>query len=195
MGVFSTSKVFGMTIRESANDGSDFTNPDADYRRLFLGEDGRLYTKDSAGAVTAVGSGAQLVHTAITSDVTVTATSEATATTVVTSGSVTVDGATTVVIEFYTPNIQFLPNSLGNSMILDLYEDSTILGRIQAFRPPAAASMQAAAVGKVTRLPASGAHTFTVKGWKSNASDTAIVKAGAGGTGAFVASYIRVTRA
>lgn len=51
-GVFSTAKLNAMTIRESANDGSDFTNPDADYRRLFLGEDGLLHLKDSAGAVT-----------------------------------------------------------------------------------------------------------------------------------------------
>jgi hypothetical protein len=52
MGLFSVAKLFGMTIRESATDGSDFTNPDADYRRLFLGEDGQLHLKDSAGAVT-----------------------------------------------------------------------------------------------------------------------------------------------
>lgn len=57
-GVFSTAKLNAMTIRESANDGSDFTNPDADYRRLFLGEDGLLHLKDSAGAVTDVGAGA-----------------------------------------------------------------------------------------------------------------------------------------
>jgi hypothetical protein len=54
MGLFSAAKLFGMTIRESANDGSDFTNPDADYRRLFLGEDGALHLKDSAGTVTDV---------------------------------------------------------------------------------------------------------------------------------------------
>lgn len=42
----------GITIRESANDGSDFTNPTADYRRLFLGEDGLLHVKDSSGTVT-----------------------------------------------------------------------------------------------------------------------------------------------
>ena len=52
MGKFSLANLFGMTIRESANDGSDFTNPDADYRRLFLGEDGLLHLKDSAGTVT-----------------------------------------------------------------------------------------------------------------------------------------------
>jgi len=51
MGQFSLTNLFGMTIRESATDGSDFTNPDADYRRLFLGEDGLLHVKDSAGTV------------------------------------------------------------------------------------------------------------------------------------------------
>jgi hypothetical protein len=39
-------------IRESANDGSDFSNPTADYRVLFLGEDGLLHVKDSSGTVT-----------------------------------------------------------------------------------------------------------------------------------------------
>lgn len=57
MGQFSLANLFGITIRESANDGSDFTNPDADYRRLFLGEDGNLHVKDSAGTVTDIGGG------------------------------------------------------------------------------------------------------------------------------------------
>jgi hypothetical protein len=56
-GVFSEAQLFGMTIRESANDGSDFTNPAADYRRLFLGEDGILHLKDSSGTVTDIGGG------------------------------------------------------------------------------------------------------------------------------------------
>jgi hypothetical protein len=44
--------IYGVQLRESANDGSDFTNADTDYRKLFLGEDGLLHVKDSAGAVT-----------------------------------------------------------------------------------------------------------------------------------------------
>ena len=52
---FSEVPAAGITIRESANDGSDFTNPIADYRRLFLGEDGALHLKSSAGTVTAIG--------------------------------------------------------------------------------------------------------------------------------------------
>lgn len=63
MGLFSLAKLFGMTIRESANDGSDFTNPDADYRRLFLGEDGQLHVKDSAGTVTDIGASSGSVAT------------------------------------------------------------------------------------------------------------------------------------
>jgi hypothetical protein len=39
-------------IRESANDGSDFSNPTADYRVWFVGEDGSMHLKDSAGTVT-----------------------------------------------------------------------------------------------------------------------------------------------
>lgn len=53
----------GIIIRESLDDGSDFSNPDADYRRLFLGEDGQLHVKDSAGAVTDIGSGSGAVAT------------------------------------------------------------------------------------------------------------------------------------
>lgn len=42
----------GILIRESLDDGSEFSNPSADYRRLFVGEDGDLHLKDSSGTVT-----------------------------------------------------------------------------------------------------------------------------------------------
>jgi hypothetical protein len=51
-GVFSSAKLFAMLIRESANDGSDFGTPDADYRFMFLGEDGHWHAKESADVVT-----------------------------------------------------------------------------------------------------------------------------------------------
>jgi hypothetical protein len=50
-GKISEAQIYGLTIRESANDGSDFTNPAADFRRVFLGEDGEWHSKDSAGSV------------------------------------------------------------------------------------------------------------------------------------------------
>ena len=47
-----TTLIYGVHIRESADDGSDFSNAATDYRVLFLGEDGTLKLKDSAGTVT-----------------------------------------------------------------------------------------------------------------------------------------------
>lgn len=41
-----------LTLREVATDGSDNANAPDDCRRLFLGEDGKLHVKDSAGTVT-----------------------------------------------------------------------------------------------------------------------------------------------
>lgn len=47
-----TTLIYGLHLRESANDGSDFTNAATDYRVVFLGEDGELHKKDSSGTVT-----------------------------------------------------------------------------------------------------------------------------------------------
>lgn len=55
MGLFHEDKVYGIKIRESANDGSDFSNPEADYRLAFIGEDGLWHLKDAVGTVTSPG--------------------------------------------------------------------------------------------------------------------------------------------
>jgi hypothetical protein len=44
-------------LEERLSDGSDTASPAADHRALFLGEDGALHLRDSAGAVTGVGTG------------------------------------------------------------------------------------------------------------------------------------------
>lgn len=63
MAAIENEHVYGIQIRESANDGSDFSNPDADYRLAFLGEDGLWHVKDSAGTVTDPFTGAGSVAT------------------------------------------------------------------------------------------------------------------------------------
>lgn len=50
-------------IQEAATDGSDTDTPVADFRNLFLGEDGSLHLKDSAAAVTTVGGAGGAVAT------------------------------------------------------------------------------------------------------------------------------------
>lgn len=52
MAALESEHIYGVQLRESADDGSDFSNADADYRILFLGEDGLLHVKDAAGSVT-----------------------------------------------------------------------------------------------------------------------------------------------
>jgi hypothetical protein len=64
MSKISEALTYGLTIRESATDGSDFTNPAADYRRLFLGEDGNLHLRDSAGTITDIGGSGGTLPTA-----------------------------------------------------------------------------------------------------------------------------------
>ena len=52
MGAIEDQHIYGLQIRESANDGSDFSNPDADYGLLFYGEDKLWHAKDPSGTVT-----------------------------------------------------------------------------------------------------------------------------------------------
>lgn len=61
MGAIEDHHVYAIQLRESANDGSDFGLPDTDYRYEFLGEDGLLKLKDSAGTVIDVGGGSGAV--------------------------------------------------------------------------------------------------------------------------------------
>ena len=55
MAAIENEHAYAIQLRESVNDGSDFGSADADYRRLFLGEDGRIRLKDAAGVVTEIG--------------------------------------------------------------------------------------------------------------------------------------------
>lgn len=135
---------------------------------------------------------AELAYTAFTSNVSVTATTEGTANTVVgpTSG-VTFDGSTIALIEFYCPNYSHSADSLATIL---LYEDSTLLGQIHQFKPGAATGNANGAIHTVLRrTPSAASHTYTVKALV--ASGTLTISAGTGGTGAFVAGCVRVSRA
>jgi hypothetical protein len=236
----------GLTIRESANDGSDFTNPTADYRRLFLGEDGELHVKDSSGTVTsigagvgatvatdaiwdaagdlAVGSGAntaarlakgatdgmvlkmvggavawafppawQLDYVEKTTSTTVTGTSEASPTTIVT-GTSQAYAAEQIMIEFYCPELAHTSTNAAG-VIVDLWEDSTPLGRIAtAFSGATTTDWRVPVYGYRLRTPTAATHQYIVKAWKTGTT-TASLDAGAGGTAALMPAFIRVRKA
>jgi hypothetical protein len=51
MAAIENEKAYAVQLRESSEDGSELGTPNADYRLVFLGEDGQLYSKDSSGVV------------------------------------------------------------------------------------------------------------------------------------------------
>lgn len=60
MGVLEGASIYGIQLRESATDGSDFGSAASDYRILFLGEDGQLHVKDASGTVSDIGGSATI---------------------------------------------------------------------------------------------------------------------------------------
>jgi len=224
-------------VNENATDGSGVPTPAADYRELFLGEDGALHLKDSSGTVTAVGgaggamatdalwdaagdlavgtganTGAKLTlgatgkvpqsngstlayvyppgyefdYSALTSSVSITATSEGTANTVKASNSVTYPGSVPVWVEFWAPYAE--PTTGSTNLVYVMLEDSTVIGL--AIQSSESATQRTACHLMFRRTPSNAAHTYTVKAYVG--SGTGTIGAGAGGTGAYVNAWIRV---
>ena len=199
-GTFSLANLFGITLRESLDDGSDFTNPDADHRRVFLGEDGQLHAKDSAGAVTDLtGAGAQdlagkeLDYVEITTPASITETTEAGADTVLTSSSVAYDGATDILIVVQAP--YWAPDTVAAGRAIQgyLYEDSTSLGRVGLwFSQVAGVNAHQPLHIEFPHTPASASIVYTFR--CAVTAGTGTVGAGAGGAGNDIQAFMRITR-
>jgi len=127
----------------------------------------------------------------ITSAVNITGTNEAGATTIVTGGGFTPDGSTVVEIEFYAPFITLADNT--NTRFW-LYDGSSSIGEIARFTTTVTGSptLQVPMTMKRRLTPTNAAHTYGIRA--SSSSGTGNVQAGAGGSGAVVPAYIRVTR-
>jgi hypothetical protein len=127
---FSDVLAAGVTIRESANDGSDFSNPSADYRRLFLGEDGLLHVKDSSGTVTSPyssGGSDQVISAARASktsgNTTLTSTSEAS---VDTGIDLTLEAANGDICEVWINGLCGNENVIGNFDVATIVAGSPV---------------------------------------------------------------------
>ena len=124
----------------------------------------------------------------------ITATTEATAQSIVSSGAVTFDG-TSVVLEFFVPRVA-LTSTSGSSVTAYLYADGVSVGILsQIVNPGAALSSGVAVPVRATRrlTPSAGSHTYSVR--FAGSVSGAEVDAGAGGTGAFLPGFIRITKA
>lgn len=133
-----------------------------------------------------------LAYTQITAPASITATTEATANTVVTASAVTFDGATVVQIEFYAPYFQ--PDAAaGNRVIIAvLYDGAASIGLLAnaTFVPTGTQAVPVFASRRLT--PSSAAHTYSIRAYVS--AGTGAVGAGAGGSGAYMPAFIRITR-
>ena len=129
-----------------------------------------------------------------TSTITATADGNSGGTAVIYGNAVTYDGSTRVKIEFYAPYLQY--NVAGQSILVNLYDGTTDLGRLCNMGPPSATATDLApAKGERYLTPSAGSHTYHIRAWKSSASGTAIVGGGAGGASAYMPAFMRITKA
>lgn len=140
------------------------------------------------GTVTGV-PGQELQYTQITSNVTLSATTEATANTVITGASMVFDG-TPIIIEFYTMQMQ---TSANGDAVVTLWDGSTDIGRLSQMIALTFIQNQSAYVAKRI-TPSAGSHSFSIRGWHS-VGGNALIGAGNGATGATAPAFMRITKA
>jgi hypothetical protein len=149
-----------------------------------------------ASEATANLAGVELDYVAFTSPVSVTATAEASATTIVTGSAVVYDGSTVAVIELVVPDVDMGGQNVGDLTIVWLYDGSSSIGFAAVLRNPlTGANALRQPIHIAHRLtPSAATHTYSWRGTVTNASRPASIAAGAGGAGARLPGYIRITR-
>lgn len=133
--------------------------------------------------------GFEITYDEFTANVVISATTEATANTIVTASAFTADGSTRVLVEFHCFTIDG-----GNAGVAGcLYLDGSSIGQWFFVGSGGSITTQAAVTARRFMTPAAGSRTFSVRAFKASGNGTA--KAGAGGSGAVLPGYIRITKA
>jgi hypothetical protein len=128
----------------------------------------------------------------ITSDVTVTATSEATATAVVSLPAITYE-AVPHMIEFFACDARPNTGAAGQNITFVLFDSTTAVVGVWGRIATPAASGNLVPVHLAYRFtPTAASHTYNVKSWVSVTSG--LIQAGAGGTAAQGPAFLRVSR-
>jgi hypothetical protein len=188
----STPPIATDTIWDTKGDMVAATGADA-ATKLVAGSNGMVPTYDSAqanGVKTAYPPGFEMDYAEQTGNISVTQTAEATGDLVITGASITylnVPHLIEVGAHSFNPDA----GAAGRNLILALWVDSTDLGRIARIDTPAASTMRTPLYARRKYTPAAGAHTFKVTAHVS--AGTGVVTGGAGGAGAGLPIYIRVT--
>lgn len=145
----------------------------------------------AAGTLADMPPGRELTYDQVTSNTTISATTEAGANTIVTSSSFTFDGSTAVWIEAAFPEA----SAIGAWTLLLVLWDDTAGASIGILGTYGLAAGAASGPIKVKRrlTPASGARVYSIRGYRATANGT--VNAGAGGSGNKMPGWIRIVKA
>lgn len=139
--------------------------------------------------------GWEIGYTQITAPVNVASTTESTGTTIISPGALTFDGSP-VICHFFAPYVKIDSVAAGDSVVVSLFEGATQIGRLLLATTFAAGiQFDGARTGLLRFTPSAGSHTYTVTAHATSTTGTPQVGAGVGGTGAYVAAFVRFTKA
>ena len=137
----------------------------------------------------------ELSYVQFTSAIAVTNSVEASADTIVTAAAIAFDGSTPIIIEFGAPDVTGAA-AAGALMIFRLFDGSSSIGAPYILRSETAAGPRLGVRFTVPKFtPAAATKTYSIRATTTSTTGAPQVGAGAGGAGAFMPGFIRITRA
>lgn len=132
-------------------------------------------------------------HTDFTANVTVSVSAEASAQVVVTAPAYVSDGVTPILVEFFAMTLR-TPGVAGGTITLVLFLDGVSIGRCAQHSADTATQTDAPVYVARRIVPAAGSRVFSMRAI-ATPSGSGLVLAGAGGVGAGIPGYLRLSRA
>lgn len=161
---------------------------------ITVDAEGRLTAASQVGIAGGSGTiGFEIGYDQITAPVNIASTTEGTPTTIIAGSSYTFDGAA-VLATFWCPYLQ-IGTSGTQTVDVHLWEGGTEIGRIAHISFGSNVAQEAISVCGFYRFtPTAGAHTYSIKAHCNNVTGPPAVGAGAGGVGAYLPAFLRLTK-